>query len=461
MEILISHENSYALFYVFSVRSIVIHKETSIVSQVEPFHTMSVQSHVHLFKDWKARYPEWRDLQAYLESEEGGYLRIVDSSDTACIIRYDKAHSRMDLPHVPWCRSVVWDKVRHLPISVAPPKASAERCPYVGHEGQGEDEGLSVKEAMKAVTEGRISLEEYADGFMIQVYRIRGDPTPYIATRSKRDASGTFYSAKTFHTLFLEACGADGLTWMGQEGQDEGTKEEKEAKEESVSTFWSYVVQHPEHRVVTRFTIPRVHLVQRGWVSATGKVTLCDGFLSLSMNPEQWSSATLREAIVAECQTRPWWFRGIVLKDTTGQRWRFRSDKYTAIRALRGGEANVYERYARIFTQNLSAIYFEYYPEDMIPFSLCGVFMNDIIHTLHRMYLMIHVRKSGTFAQIHRVYRPHLYALHGIYLTSLRPEKKWLTDQDIRVYLISQPPARIAFLIRQHQEEYHSRVAQV
>ena len=411
---------------------------------------MSVQSHIHLFEEWRTRYPEWRDLQAYLESEEGGYLRIVDQSDTACIIRYDKAHSRMDLPHVPWCRSVIWDKVRHLPVSVAPPKASAEPCPYMGY-------GLTVEEAKKAVSKGRLCVEEYADGFMIQVYRLHGDPTPYIATRSRRDASGTFYSAKTFRTLFVESCGMDSLC-AEIETETEGKDEESEVP---VAHFWSYVVQHPEHRVVTPFTLPRAHLIQRGQVSATGAVTLCDGFLSLAMDPTTWSSqGNLQEAIRIECQTRPWWFRGVVLKDTTGQRWRFRSEKYMAIRALRGGEANVYERYARIFTQNLSATYFEYYPEDMIPFSLCGVFMNDIIHMLHRMYLLIHVRKSATFAQIHRVYRPHLYALHGVYLTALRPEKKCVTDQDIRIYLMSQPPARIAFLIRQHQEEYHSRVAQ-
>lgn len=415
---------------------------------------MSIQSQIHLFQEWRMRYPHWQDLQAYLESEEGGFLRIVDPSDTTCIIRYDKTHSRMDLPHVPWCRSIVWDKIRHLPISVAPPKASTNPCPYVG------EQGLSVEEAKTAVSEGRLCVEEYADGFMIQVYRIRGDPTPYIATRSKRDASGTFYSAKSFRTLFLEACGMDSLP-VETEGK-EGTEGKEDESEAPVAMFWSYVVQHPEHREVTPFTIPRVHLVQQGQVSSTGVVTLRDGFHSLAMDPTSWSSTqiTLHEAIQTECHTRPWWFRGVVLKDTTGQRWRFRSEKYMAIRALRGGEANVYKRYARIFTQNLSATYFEYYPEDMIPFSLCGVFMNDIIHTLHRMYVLIHVRKSATFAQIHRAYRPHVYALHGIYLTALRPEKRWITDQDIRVYLMSQPPARIAFLIRQHQEEYHSRVAQ-
>ena len=129
-----------------------------------------------------------------------------------------------------------------------------------------------------------------------------------------------------------------------------------------------------------------------------------------------------------------------------------------AIQALRGREPTNYERYARIFTQNLSGVYLQYYPEDMIPFSLCGVFMNDINQALYRIYHATFVRKSMTLTQVHPVYRPHIYALHGVYVTTLRPSQKWLTVQDVRLYLIHQPPARIAYLIRHHQEEYHSRV---
>jgi hypothetical protein len=96
----------------------------------------------------------------------------------------------------------------------------------------------------------------------------------------------------------------------------------------------------------------------------------------------------------------------------------------------------------------------------MIPFSLCGVFINDIIHMLYRFYHAMYVRKTTTMAHIHHVYRPHLYAIHGMYLSRLRPVQKWITLQDIRVYLMGLSPSRVAFLIRHHQEEYHSRVAQ-
>ena len=412
---------------------------------------MSVFHSVDVFQEWRENYSDWSSLQPFLESEAGGYLRIVDDGEEPCIIRYDKAQSRMDLPHVRWCRSVVWDKIAMRPLSVAPPKASFSVPEFIKQK--------MTNRMVEEIERGDLSVEEYADGFMIQVYQRKDDPMIFIATRSKRDASGTFYSTRPFRTLFLEAFGPSFETLA------ETTWEQEQEQEEITGRWWSYVVQHPEHRMVTPVSSPNLHLVQRGQVSITGKIHLWEECPSLSLSrllsesskvvPEQ----PLQEWIQQVNQNQSWKFRGVVIKDRTGERWRFRSEKYMAIQALRGREANGYERYARIFTQNLSGIYLQYYPEDMIPFSLCGVFMNDINHVLYRMYNAVFVRKSMTFTQIHRIYRPHVYAIHGIYLTTLRPAKKWVTVQDIRVYLMQQPPQRIAFLIRHHQEEYHSRVA--
>lgn len=412
---------------------------------------MSLFHSVDVFQGWRENHSDWPTLRGFLESEAGGYLRIVDEDDASCIIRYDKTHSHMNHPHVRWCRSVVWDKVGMRPLSVAPPKASLSTPLCIEQ---------PVKMVVEEVGQGTLSVEEYVDGFMIQVYQAKGDATLSIATRSKRDASGTFYSARPFRALFLEAFGPSfkelaETEWEQGQGQEQDT----------VGRWWSYVVQHPEHRIVTPIPSARLHLVQRGYVTVTGNIHLWEECPSLSLSLALTESATatpeqtIQEWIQQVNQVQSWGFRGVVIKNRTGERWRFRSEKYMAIQALRGREANGYERYARIFTQNLSGVYLQYYPEDMIPFSLCGVFMNDINHVLYRMYHAVFVSKSITLSQIHRIYRPHVYAIHGIYLTMLRPSKKWMTVQDIRVYLIQQPPVRIAFLIRHHQEEYHSRVA--
>lgn len=432
---------------------------------------MSLLSKVTVFEGLKKQYPDWFSFRTFLESEEGGYLRIIPSLSPSSvsesryhIIRYDKGVSRMDLPHVSWFRSVVWDTVLHCPVSVAPPKAVASSLPFP----YGEERMTDIT---KRISDGGLTIEEDRDGFMIQVFRVRDDSQIHIATRSRLDASGTFYSGKSFRTLFLEACANQAVEEMTDPVQEDGEEEKKVKETEGeekgksaciVAHFYSFLVQHPEHRVVTPVQVPRLYLVQKGVLYDSGRAILTDGFpntlLIPSSPPEK--EETLLSWIQEYCQHQPWWFRGIIVKDTTGKRWRFRSEKYRAIQSLRGNESNLYERYARMFTQNLSSVYLEYYPEEMIPFSLCGVFLNDIVLTLHRIYHAIHVRKSSTFSAIHWVYRPHVYAIHGIYLTTHRTAKKWVTAHDIRMYLMSQPPTRMAFLLRHHQEEYHSRVAQ-
>jgi hypothetical protein len=82
--------------------------------------------------------------------------------------------------------------------------------------------------------------------------------------------------------------------------------------------------------------------------------------------------------------------------------------------------------------------------------------MNDIVQTIHEWYLSLFIHKRVTWADVPVVYRSHLYAIHGLYLSHLRTVQRWVTSHDIRLYLTQQPAQRIIFLIRTHQEKYHS-----
>jgi len=396
-----------------------------------------------LWKELAERYPEWPVLQAFLESEEGGFLRISDQTDELCIIRYDKATSRQEVPHVRWFRSVVWDKVRNVPVSVAPPKATVEPFPYA-----------SRKEAREA----GIVWEEYVDGFMIQCFRRVGDPVLHLTSRSSLDASGTFYSPIPFRVLCLEAVEAMG--W----NLEEMVREPDEEKGE-VSVSLSLVVQHPAHHRVTPVTVPWVGCVHSTVTDVNGVVHLQNEFPSWNESEGEDVDQGVEDEEAGDSvaswirnihHSRPWSFRGLVAKDATGQRWRFPSEKYTAVRSLRGNEVRPLDRYARLLTQNLGTIYLEYYPEDIQVFSLFTVFMNDIVQTIHEWYLSLFIHKRVTWADVPVVYRSHLYAIHGLYLSHLRTVQRWVTSHDIRLYLTQQPAQRIVFLIRAHQEKYHS-----
>ena len=151
---------------------------------------MSISFSTTVFHDLRERYPTWEQLQEYLESEEGGLFRVADHTDNLFLIRYEKGVSNMDLPHSKWFRSVVWDRTTHSPVSVAPPKTSTLDFPC--HTRQ------------DAVAAG-IICQEQLDGFMINCFKRAGDDTLYITSRSRLNASGYFYSPKTFRHLFVES----------------------------------------------------------------------------------------------------------------------------------------------------------------------------------------------------------------------------------------------------------------
>lgn len=424
--------------------------------------SMSVQYQLTVFKTLTDVYPSWTELKCYLESEQGGHFRITEFPEKRlALIRYEKGVSNMSLTHSRWFRSVIWQMDKHLPVSLSPPKSTASPFPY------------STKE--EADSNGCV-WSEFLDGFMINCFRIKGDPTTYIASRSKLDASGTFYSSKSFRQLFMEAfLGKEGLALESLEAefQTEATKW-LACGEEDESVSYSFLVQHHENRIVSPIERSRVVLIQKHILNSTG-LTVYDQFTTfrdrsngleefhvsnhvthssylhaLQSSPSQTIESWTRQVM----EERPWAFQGLVCKDREGNRWRFRSDKYLTVKTLRGNCPSSLERFAQLYTQNLVHKYLEFYPEDSMEFSLNTLAINQVIQILFVNYINLHVAKSITIDSIDKMYLPHLYNLHGIYLTQLKSKKMKLVPMVIHAYFCKQPWQRIAFLIRKNKESY-------
>ena len=355
---------------------------------------------VNTFKDLIEKYPTWSDMQLYIESEEGGHFRVVDKNEEFCMIRYEKGLSNMSLPHSKWFRSVVWNTRLHRPVCIGPPKSSTD---------------FSFNSKMIC--------QELLDGFMINCFK---DKTLHITSRSKLDATGTFYSQKSFRDLFIEA----------SENIDIKCPEPGE-----ISVFYSFLVQHKDHRIVKKCD-NGVFVIHRGVVHEDGTVIIEDNPLS---QLENIMYEPTNEWIQNKMITNDWQFQGVVFKDDLGNRWKFRSDKYNAVKSLRGNSSNIRDRFAQLFTQNLLFRYLEYYPEEMNPMIEHVMFVNNIIKTLYDHYVTMRIKKI--VIDIDKMFLPHLYNIHGIYLNQLRPIGKKITMHDISMYLQKQPWQRVSFLI--------------
>jgi hypothetical protein len=428
---------------------------------------MPLQYQVNIFKELVERYPSWEDLQKYLESNEGGMFRIVDKNDNGlCLIRYEKGVTKMDLPHSKWFRSVVWNTKTNRPVSIAPSKVTTTELPF---------------STLKELSDENIVCQEFLEGFMINCFRAIDDETISITSRSKLDATGKFYSEKSFRELFMEAYMETYMETYETINFNEYITQEinyPDSLKKEIAVFYSFLVQHREHRIVKLNNKNRVYLVHKGIVYEDGSINIIDspesvlgvsnienisfeekelkGSYAQVVSQTDGLSENLSDVqkwIKRELISRDWSFQGLVFKDNFGNRWRFRSEKYAAIKTLRGNSSNIIERFAQLYTQNLINKYLEYYTEDTMPITIYMLFMDTVVKILYDNYVDLHITKVKKAEMVDKMFLPHLYSIHGIYLSQLRPNNKKVTLDEIKLYLHKQPWQRIVFLIKKLVEK--------
>jgi hypothetical protein len=133
---------------------------------------------VDVYKSLISGHGTWEALRAWLQSEEGGSLRVDDTSIPSspfAVIRYMKGKSDLSKPHVRAFRSVVWDTLAHRPVSVTSWKSA---------------DGESVPDT--PLTTG-YSIEEFADGVLIGMFWDSYNSRWRIHTRTTLDAKCRFW----------------------------------------------------------------------------------------------------------------------------------------------------------------------------------------------------------------------------------------------------------------------------
>jgi hypothetical protein len=307
-------------------------------------------------------------------------------------------------------RSVIWDTEAHRPVCVAPSKAETS-APKTGE---------SVCYPV---------VQPFLDGTMINVFVTKDDPTNLqIATRSQVGAGGKFYSEKTFAELFHEALAAMNLS------QEDLVR----CLTSTGSSFASFVLQHPEHRVVARCTRPRLWLVHTGVVKDTGAIEMNESpsyawpqnlfipahTIGQVIGHTFKSDSDLQSFFDDACQKQGWFFQGIVLKDAKGTRWRLRNPNYLYLRTLRGSEATSAERFLRLRSESKVTEYLKHYSEDRQTFWDLENLLRAKTQEVFQAYCDVHKARTKVLKDLEKAIQPCVFKLHSHYLEHLRPSSE-------------------------------------
>ena len=350
------------------------------------------------FEKLRENFPSWDELKTHFSSESCVGLRLVEQ-DAYAVIRYEKS-AKTDSIY----RSVVWDTVANLPVCVAPFRAK-EGLPPFGTE---------------------VMVEEFVDGFMVNAWVTDG--VLRIATRTRVGGDNKFYSFKTFSELFHECLSTTPLKTVDalQECLESLRKDLN-----GVTAFASFVLQHPEHRIVSKVGSPSLYVVHTGHVTETGTVILSEKAVHWpeplfnlkvpNYGPRTFQTEEDVEGFLSRMAAqRGWRWQGLVFKDGTGSRWRIRTPTYTLLRQLRGTEASSLERFFRLRSQRKVVDYLKHYNEEWDIFLDFENKLRLLTEGVLSAYTDVHKAHCIAFKDLPESVRPAVYLLHMKWRDELR-----------------------------------------
>jgi len=349
------------------------------------------------------------------------------------VIRYDKNFLCYDLiPSYGLCRSVIINSSNNV-IGFAPPK-SITADSFINKYSEN--------------TDGIIA-EEFIEGTMINVFfdnTIGVTGSWEISTRNTVGATSSFFKhndSKTFRQMFMEAaleCNLD------------INKLDKEL-------CYSFVLQHPENRIVVPFSKPQLYLVAVYKIindidniriefhrpkeycnyfleiGSRIKFPIWYAFLKYSELIEKYASMNTSYDIV-----------GVMIHNTiTGERTKIRNPVYEQVRNLRGNQPKLQYQYLCLRKEGKVKDFLKFFPENKKEFSKFRDQVHLFTNTLYFNYVSCYIKKEKPLIEFSQQYRTHMFNIHQHYMNELREKKLFVNSSFVQKYINELHPSLLMY----------------
>jgi hypothetical protein len=259
-----------------------------------------------------------------------------------------------------------------------------------------------------------VIVEEFIDGTMINLFY---DGSWKLCTRSIMDAKCTFYSPKTFNQLFNET----------QINYDEL----------NTSLCYSFVLQHPENRIVKPVITPTLYLISTYKIDENVITEVYEP--SSFKRPDQYifESYEYAEKLILK---RSYDFKGFIFK-ADNDRAKIRNPAYETVKELRGNSADLKYNYIRLRLEGKQHEYSRYFENE---FPAYEEEINHYIDELYTLYVNCFIEKTKPLKLYPGKYKCHMYKLYMAYLQ----DKKYITKEVVTNYINKLHPAQLTFSLK-------------
>ena len=382
---------------------------------------------------------ELKDSDAYKYINATNYT--TRNGDKYRILRYNKPMlSLSDIPFYGLLRSVVVNSEGRV-VSFAPPKtipAETFAKLYLGIKPQSQF----------------IAPEEFVEGTMINLFWDNVANDWRIATRSTVEGEVKFFrdAKKTFRDMFYECVTESGLNISSLD----------------TSYCYSFVIQHPENRIVTPFQKPalilidayhishnfeansvKIYTVQRQCLAkmfAHSSVRLPVSYANLQddMSSEAWTYTDYIGKLMGLFDNYS--CMGVIIRNVcTGERMKLRNPLFEEIKQLRGNQPKLQYQYLFLRNKGMIPNYLQHYPEHKKDFSQ----FRDQVHTfttiLYQNYVRCYIKKEKPLGEFDHQFKNHMYNIHQLYVNELKPNGSYVTNTVVQNYVNGLHPSQLMY----------------
>jgi len=357
----------------------------------------------------------------------------TSNNSTYKVVRYDKNFLSIDLiPTYGLCRSVIINSKNKV-VGFAPPKS------------------ISSEQFIQKYSETTpgVVFEEFVEGTMINVFwddSIGLTGGWEIATRNTVGATSSFYKSKqskTFRDMFLEAASENKM--------DFSILDKKYS--------YSFVVQHPENRIVVPFKSPQLYLVavysivndNNGIiVEAHDSQQFKESFSTTSVKFPYYYNFHTYSDLIENCASMNTRYDcvGVVLHNKlTGERSKIRNPVYEQVRNLRGNQPKLQYQYLSLRKEGKVGEFLKFYPESKKEFSGFRDQVHLFTDTLFANYVSCYIKKERPLKEFSEQYRTHMFNIHQKFINELREKKHFVTNTVVQKYVNELHPSLLMYCL--------------
>ena len=302
----------------------------------------------------------------------------------------------------------------------------------------------------------KIIAHEFIEGTMINLFYDHNYGATgcwQISTRNTVGAEVSFYkwSKKTFNQMFLEACMYNNFIIQTL----------------NPNYCYSFVLQHPENRIVVPFKHPQLFLVAVYEINQKeDNISVTDININNVKNgglwhltgirfPETYKFNSYSELIEQFASPNtPYNILGIVIKNTeSGERTKFRNPIYEEVRQLRGNQPKLQYQYLCLRHSGKLPEFLKYYPESKTEMSKFRDQVHMFTNTLHQNYISCYVKKEKPLKEYSNQYRTHMFKLHEVFINELRPQHLFVTNTVVINYVNKLHPSLLMYCLNYHMRK--------